>query len=345
MPRPKKDAPPAKQPKRVTLQDIADIAGVNKMVVSNALNDTRSVAPATRERIKQIARDLNYVPNYAARALTTGRTGIVAVLIGGPSEYFYASMIDLLEQCTRADNFNLLLIRTPNEVKDLINATGNVRVDGAIAVDMLGLVQEFQSHSHIPCVSIATIKRDYVDNVITDLSSSVEEALRLMMANGRRRIAYLATGWTMAREAEVRAGTYYRVMRQEGREPEMIDVSTDILDVVGINFKAYIEQHGCPDALFCQNDETAITVFKVLRDSGYRVPDDVLLVGCDGQRHMRFFDPPLSTIVQPLEEMCIKAWQFLLRRIEQPNIPHQEAVFQGKLVVTRSLVPNASTGD
>jgi DNA-binding LacI/PurR family transcriptional regulator len=339
MPRRKNDPSCPPRRKMVTLQDIADVAGVNKMVVSNALNDTRSVAPATRERIKQIAREMNYVPNLAARALTTGRTGLVALLVGGPSEYYYGTMIDFLEQCTRADNYRLMLVRTPGEVKELIRATGNVRVDGAIVVDMLGLVDEFRSHTNLPCVSIASIGRSHVDNVIIDLSSGVEEALRLMIGAGRQRIAYLVTGWSMAREAEVRAGTYRRVMREDGREPEIINVNTDLLDVVLDNLAAYIQEHGCPDALLCQNDETAISAFQVLRDLSYKVPDDVLLVGCDGQRHMRFFDPPLSTIVQPLEEMCIQAWSFLQQRITTPDLPPQEAVFHGKLAVRPSLVP------
>lgn len=343
MPRRKNDTSDRLRPKRVTLQDIANVAGVNKMVVSNALNDTRSVAPATRERIKQIAKELNYVPNLAARALTTGRTGLVAVLVGGPSEYYYGTMIDYLEQCTRADDYHLMLVRTPNEVKDLISATGNVRVDGAIAVDMLGLVNEFQAHSNIPCISIASIERDYVDNVIIDLSEGVEEALRLMVEAKRQRIAYLVTGWSMAREAEVRAGTYLRIMRETGREPEIINVDTDLLDVVLDNFQAYIQEKGCPDALLCQNDETAMSAYHVLRELGYSIPGDVLLVGCDGQRHMRYFDPPLSTVVQPIEEMCLKAWEFLLRRIENPGIPQQQATFHGQLVVRPSLVPGVKS--
>jgi DNA-binding LacI/PurR family transcriptional regulator len=341
MPRPKNDSPDANRPKRVTLQDIADVVGVNKMVVSNALNNTRSVAPATREKIKQIAREMNYVPNFAARALTTGRTGIVAAVIGGPSEFYYAAMIDFLEQCTRADDFNLMLVRTPREVNELLSASGSIKADGAIAVDMLGLVNKFQAQSRIPCVSIGTVGFTQVDSVTIDLSESVTEALGLMIAAGRQRVAYLVTGWLMAREDEVRTQTYLEVMRKQGRTPEIINVETDLLDVVEDNLKAYLEEHGCPNALLCQNDETAMSAFRVLKDLGYTVPDDILLVGCDGQRHMRLFDPPLSTIVQPIEEMCIQAWSFLHQRILSPNLPHQKAVFQGKLVVRTSLISPA----
>lgn len=329
------------RPKRVTLQDIADVAGVKKMVVSNALNGTRRVAPATREKIRQIAREMDYIPNFAARALTTGRTGIVAILSGRLSEPYYANMVDLLEKHINADGFHLMLMRTPNEVKKLVNATGNIAVDGVIAVDMLGLVNEFSSQSSIPCVSIGTAGRSFVDNVIVDLREGVDEALRIMIASKRRRIAYLVTAPSMELETEVRARAYLEAMQRANQVPEIINVSTDDPEAVERKFKVHLIEHGCPDALQCQNDETAMCAFRVFKDLGFKVPSDVLLVGCDGQRHMRYFDPPLSTIVQPVEEMCAAAWKFLQARITQPGLPHQVATFQGKLVVTESLVPSS----
>jgi DNA-binding LacI/PurR family transcriptional regulator len=333
------EMPARKRPKRVTLQDIADVAGVKKMVVSNALNDTRSVAPATREKIKRIAKELNYIPNFAARALTTGRTGIIAVMSGPLNEPYYANMVHLLEKHINTDGYNLMLMRTPSEVKELVNATGNIAVDGAIAVDMHGLVNEFQSNSNIPCVSIGTMERSFVDNVLVDLSESVDEALRLMIAAGRKRIAYLVTASGMAHESEVRTRAYLDAMQRVDQKPEIINVATDVLEAVERKFKIYVLEHGCPDALQCQNDDTAMCAFRVLKDLGYSIPKDVLLVGCDGQSHMRYFDPPLSTIAQPMEKMCAAAWRFLKQRIAQPDLDHQAFTFQGDLIVRESLVP------
>ena len=330
--------PIPERPKRVTLQDIADVAGVKKMVVSNALNGTRSVAPATRERVKRIALEMNYIPNFAARALTRGHTGIIAILSGPLSEPYYAGMIHLLERHVTANGFHLMLMRTPGEVKELVNATGNIAVDGAIAVDMQSLVNEFRSHPTIPCVAIGTSEQSWVDSVVVDLSEGVEDALNLMIAAGRRRIAYLATALVMERPTEVRARTYWSVMRAAGQVPEIINVLTDDVDETEEKLKTYIEKNGCPDALLCQNDQTAMCAFQVFRDLGFKVPTDVLLVGCDGQRQMKYFDPPLSTIVQPMDEMCATAWRFLQARLAQPDLPHQTATLQGQLLVRPSLM-------
>ena len=176
-----------------------------------------------------------------------------------------------------------------------------------------------------------------MDNVVVDLSASVQEALDLMLASGRGRIAYLVTADYLARDSEVRARAYRAAMQRANQTPEIINVDTDDADVVETRFRAYVQENGAPDALLCQNDETAMCAFRVLRDFGCRVPDDVLLVGCDGQQHTRYFDPPLSTIEQPMQEMCALAWQFLSRRMDQPDLPHQEATLEGKLVVRESL--------
>ncbi len=338
-------SPEVERPKRVTLQDIADVAGVKKMVVSNALNGTRSVAPATRERVQRIAREMNYIPNFAARALTMGRTGIIAILSGSLSEPYYAEMVHFLERHLTANGFHLMLMRTPGEVRDIAHATGNVAVDGAIAVDMQGLVNEFKSHPTVPCVAIGTSEQGFVDSVVVDLSAGVEEALGLMMAAGRRRIAYLVTANVMRQPTEVRARVYFRSMERAGQTPEIINVHTDDIDKTELKLEAYFREFGCPDELLCQNDATAMCDFRVLKELGLKVPDDVLLVGCDGQRQMKYFDPPLSTIAQPMEEMCALAWQFLQRRLVQPDLPLQTTTLEGKLIVRRSLVPTIANRD
>lgn len=338
MPRAKKENPVASRPKRVTLQDIAKIAGVHIMTVSDALNDTRSVAPATREKIKRIAQEMNYVPNHAARALATGRTGAIAILSGAMNEPYYANMVHFIERHLNSDGYKLMLVRTPWEVKDLLNATGNSAADGAIAIDMHHLVSEFRARKALPCVSIGTFDNSFVDHVIVDLSAGVEEAIRLMLDAKRRRIALVVTAPGLAEEGEVRAGAYFSMMKSAGQTPEIINVNTNVFTTVRSRLRAYIEQNGSPDALLCQNDETAMCAYRVLRDCGYKIPEDVLLVGCDGQLHMEYFDPPLSTIVQPMEEICETAWLFLQHRMANPDLPLQRASVEGKLVVRPSLI-------
>jgi DNA-binding LacI/PurR family transcriptional regulator len=103
--------------------------------------------------------------------------------------------------------------------------------------------------------------------------------------------------------------------------------------------KAYIARHGCPDGLFYFNDDVAIGAFRALRDLGLRIPQDVALVGCAGIEDTAYHDPPLSTIAQPIEEMCVTALSFLIGRIKEPSIPVQQIVLQPRLEVRGSSLP------
>ena len=324
------------------MQDIADAAGVHIMTVSNALSGQRKVAPATRERVRQIARELHYVPNSAARALVTGRTGVIAVMSGPLNEPFYANMVYLLEQQMLAEDYKVLLLRKPDEVKDLIYATGNTAVDGAIAVDRTDVVEEFRIHSAVPCVAVGTYGRTLMqtikaDLVAVDLSAGVAAALDYMIGADCRKIAYVATVDFMASDEEIRARTYRSHLKKAKLARRFINLQTELFDEMTPRLKLEIEANGCPDALLCQNDDVAMCAYRALRDLSFRVPDDVLLVGCDGQKHMNCFDPPLSTIAQPMEAICAQAWQFLRQRIAQPSLPLQHATLQGELIVRASL--------
>lgn len=324
------------------MEDIAKLAGVHSRTVADALKGTGRVAPVTRENVLRIAKELNYIPNAAAGALATGRTGNIAVLSGPLNESFYANMVHLLETYLTANGYEMTLVRTRRAVNDLVQATQTSQVDGVIVIGINQLAEEFlhlRNSSSQPCVCIDTSSPDFVDHITVNLRPPVEEALQIMLAAGRRRIAYVVNNRDEEAHIEVRMGTYLKVMEEAGRVPEMIDVNTTVRPEERIRgIKVYLEENGCPDALLCQNDETALCTYRALAGLGYRLPDDALLVGCDGLPFMEFFEPPLSTIALPTEEICALAAQFLQQRMAAPGIPIQQATLQGRLVVRKSLL-------
>lgn len=160
-----------------------------------------------------------------------------------------------------------------------------------------------------------------------------------MLDAGRQRIAYVLNNRDEAFHTEVRVATYLQMMEKASRVPEVIDVNTAMCPEERVQeIKTYIEENGCPDALLCQNDETAIYTFRAVGSLGFRIPEDALLVGCDGLPYMEFFDPPLSTIALPMAEICAVAAQFLQRRLASPSLPIQQATLQGRLMVRKSLM-------
>lgn len=311
------------------------------MTVSRVIKGMNGVGPATRERVLRIAQELNYTANLSARALATGKTGVIAVISGALNQHYYANIVHLLESQITNSGYQMQLLHTHSDVRDLISSTNASAVDGVIIAGKYHLVEEFRALApqvFRSCVFIDTAKHEATDCIHSNLEPAVMEALECMIAAGRTRIAYVGHFDAVISIAtpEERMKTYLAVMEREGRRPELIGTNPgQILNLETL--QQHIEAQGAPDGLLCVNDETAMYVYRALRNAGYRIPEDVLLVGCDGLPFMQCFDPPLSTIAQPMEDICALAWQFLQARIANPDTPFQQATFDAQLIVRPSL--------
>ncbi|BCM92060.1 catabolite control protein A [Abditibacteriota bacterium] len=331
----------------VTLQHVADLAGVHPMTVSNALKGTGRVSDLTREKIQRIARELDYKPNLAARALVTGRTGSVAVATGPVSEHFYAHLLSLLENELKTSDYKMLFLRSRDLGRDLLSTLRNNAVDGIIAIDAFPDLRDYtRASSRVPpCVYAGVFDPDDVialpvDHIKIDLSRAVREAVGTLISNCSQ-VAYVVSNDIMSEYREVRANVYIEMMEAAGRTPNVIKLGiggdTSRRDLTRANMVEYLKTHPLPDGMLCQNDEMAMGVYRALRDLGLRIPDDVQLVGCDGLKDMKYFDPALASIVQPSEEMCALAWQFLQRRLTHPETPVQEATLYSRFEARESV--------
>lgn len=342
-----KDTQPAQDEKpfkTVTLKDIAKVAGVTSMTVSRVMKGEGYVAPATRETVLRIAQELNYTTNLAGRALRTGRTGAIAIVSGSLDLPYCANIVHLLDSLLSASGFQMRLLHSRSDIQNLIRRTSSSAVDGIIVAGKHYLFEELRAEQKgiaQPCVYLGIVKPTGVDHIHSNLAPAVEKALELMMDAGRKRIAFVGIGVGIDNSGwEIRPRTYVSAMEKAGRVPEFISAIPSY-DVPGSErvrlLKEYFQAHGCPDGLLCINDDIAIQTYRALMDLGIRTPQDTLLVGCDGLPIMEYFEPPLSTIAQPMEEMCALAWKFLQNRMANPDIELQEMNFDAELVVRRSL--------
>ena len=334
----------------VTLQDVAQRAGVHVMTVSNALKGTGRMTETTRATICRIAAELNYKPNRAARALVTGRTGAVAVVSGPVSEHFYAHVGHLLELELAASQTQMIFMCSRHPEQELQFLIQSGMVDGLIAIDAFSELCALSSTpgAILPCVYAGVLHPELapslsVDSIAVDLSVAAQDAVQSLLDSGCERVAYLVSNKGMAQSQDVRARTYRAAMERAGRRLEIIsvDIGTDTSrrDLTRTRLVKHLREHPAPDGLLCQNDEMAIAAYRALLDVGLRVPDDVQLIGCDGLADLDFFDPPIATLVQPVEQMCALAWQFLQTRLAQPEVPLQQAVLCAHLQKRASLAP------
>lgn len=98
----------------------------------------------------------------------------------------------------------------------------------------------------------------------------------------------------------------------------------------------YVKENGAPEAIFCHSDDAALGIYRGLCDAGITVPREVALVGCDGIEDTEYLECPLTTLVQPVAEMCATAWSFLQQRLDDRTRRAQHAVLSPKLAIRQS---------
>lgn len=322
----------------VTQEQIARALGISRQLVTFALAGYPQVSAKSRDRILAAAREMGYRPNPHARALRRKRTNIAALWIPDQISTHYAHVTRELNHLVKESRFELIISEVG--AADQSHILSHVPVDGIIAVDSLLPVEghlKTSSAKSIPVVSMGAYGSNKTDYVQVDLLSGTSEAMTHLIESGYRRIAHATFAIKDSPQANRRLG-YLRAMRKAGLEPEFIyyPFSERQRPITRQLIQDYVREHGCPEAIFCHSDDAAIGIYRGLCDIKVRVPEQVALVGCDGIVDTEYLECPLTTLVQPVSEMCSTAWRFLLERLEKPSAPVQRAVLKSHLVIRES---------
>lgn len=317
-----------------TLADVGEAAGVSAMAASTVLNGAQTssrIAPETRERILSAAARLRYRPNAAARALANRRMdtlGVAAVIDGGTlNSYFLEIFNGILEAAARHDQNTTVFAlhdwgRDPARLMNLCDG----RIDGLILLapklnqETVKLLPE-----HTPFVALhANEPLPNIVNIETDEERGAYEMMRLVIAQGHRRIMHIAgPPYLLAGERRLRA--YKRALagaRIPVDEKLIVTVPQLIRERGREVMLAWLQEHAgapLPQAIFCVNDSVATGCLEALAEMGLRVPEDVSIVGFDDTIAARTTMPQLATVRQPLRAMGNRAVEVLMHRIAEHN--------------------------
>jgi len=326
---------------RITIKDIAQQTGLSYSTVSRALHDEDSpyVSQKTRSLVRQVARQLGYVPNAAARSLVTGQTNTIALMMVDAYTPYYAAVLRRLTRVAEERGFMVAMERwTPPGAHDGPPDFLRWPVAGALAYDARYVYadkMQFLRQHGLPVVEMGVVVGPSGDRVVADLASGTRQAIEHLLAPGRRRVA-MVVNQTAIDFDDQRAVTYREVMAEAGLEPEWILVDQQTRATARERIRAYAGEKTLPEALFCINDEVAVGAQRGLLELGAKVPGDVALVGCDGIEDTLYHTPSISTLVHPSAAMCHQGLEFLANRIEQPDLPDQVALLPMELAVRES---------
>jgi LacI family transcriptional regulator len=322
----------------VTQAQIAEKLGISRQLVTFALGGYPQVSKESRARILAAALEMGYRPNPHARAMLRKKTGIIALWIPDQISTHYSHVARELGRLVKQAGQELIISEVG--AADMKQIWTHVPFDGICAVDASKAVQlELKSLAgkSVPVVSLGSYSSSDTDNVHVDMEAGTMQAMQHLIGSGFRRIAH-ATFVRKNIAGESRRIGYTNAMREAGLETEFINypLSERQRPVARQLIRDYIAEHGKPEAIFCHSDDAALGIYRGLCDAGIRVPADIALVGCDGIEDTEYLECPLTTLVQPVAEMCDAAWQFLQNRLAEPTIPIQQTILTPQLAIRAS---------
>jgi len=310
--------PKAQKPRSsraITLKDVAEVVGVSMQTVSYALNGTGSVSEELRAKIREVTRQMSYRPNRSAKAMRTGRSNTIGLVVNNMSNPFFAELAQAIERAAASARYAVLLIDARGEevespeTLDRIEALTSHPVDGVVSTANFKSVRNLD----LPVVFISgdpirSRDRSGSDNLAGVL---VEHLIEL----GHTRFGLVTS--PRPGGVPVRRQTTLEVLERH-KLAVAWEYVTPASERVDENVFPYLARRNVT-AIVCSNDVVAISVLGALRHLKIRVPDDVSVVGYDGIAWSAIVTPSLTTVRSPFAEIGRAAIHLLSDRLKDPN--------------------------
>jgi DNA-binding LacI/PurR family transcriptional regulator len=328
----------------ITIKDIAKEAGVSHTTVSRALRSDSRITPETTERILQLAQELGYVPNLIAQSLNAQRTYTIGMLVTSVADPVVMDFMEGAEDVAQKQGYCIFLSTSRNDPIREFNVVDTFqrrRVDGVIVVasrtgDQYRLALD---RIQVPLVLLDSEEvNDTHPAINIDNVGGASLAVAHLLALGHRRIGYIG--------ALTRPSTNAKRLSGYTQTLEQAQIQIDPTWVVNPPVEDDIEcgrlgvEHCLAagvTAIFCYNDQIAISALNSCYHKGIAIPQQLSIVGFDDVRPASYVNPPLTTVRQPLQEMGKRAMKMVLGLIDKTPVQNEQ--LECELVVRASVAP------
>jgi LacI family transcriptional regulator len=332
--------------RRLDIRDVAKHARVSIATVSRTINRVPTVDKQLAERVWKAIGELNYFPNTQARALVSGRTRLLGLLVSEITNPFFPELIEGFEEIAVANGYEILIGSTNY---DLARMTTCIRrmlerhVEG-VAVMTFGIEQpllEELSSRDIPMVFVdAGPPSPLVRALVVDYRKGIHEGVQHLAALGHRNIAFIS-GPLRQGSAQSRKIAFIESMEEIGvhPNPEWLIEGDHTLEGGVHAMQHLLSLSEQPTAVMCSNDMTAIGALRILARAGLKVPQDMSVIGFDDIHLAEFVYPPLTTVRMSRKDLARGAFESL-RSVTENVEPSQER----HLTIPTRLIVRQSTG-
>lgn len=333
-----------------TLTDVARMAGVSKMTVSNVINNKPGMTEDTRQRVLRAIEQSGYIANSVARVLAGHSMNLIGVIIPQFGSSYLTEIVHGISTAVEAADFDLAIFTTSNNITRERERAKLLRslADGVLLV--MPVADEHQIF--LGAVPVVTINADGPYTVQSDNTSGGRLAAQHLLDLGHRRIANVRfpSGPVTPKEDVVfitradvleRQESFLRTLLEAGISvPAEYLIESDYADLqaetAGRRLLALPEP---PTAIFASSDDVAIGLLRAAHSMGLRVPDDVSIIGFDDVPQVANLRPSLTTVRQPLQAMGAAAAQIVSDLARGRKPPEPQPCFPTTLIVRDSTAP------
>jgi LacI family transcriptional regulator len=336
-------------PGRVTIREVAKLAGVSTATVSAVINQSKYVSPELRERVEQAVDQLGYQPNLVARSLKVSETKTIGLVFTNITSPIWPPLVRTAQKVTQQAGYDTFLITTDEDVereRTSLQSLLSKRVDGIVITPAFA-----ENHAHIrranTYVPVVVLERKVpgIESVVTNNGEVSYQAVSHLIDHGRRRIGLLTIP-VLGSNIAGRISGYRRALRENGIYDPALIREADFVGESAFDLALDLLSEADIDAIFTTSQSTAMGAYRAAKQIGRRIPDDLALFGYDDVPWMEIVDSPLSTIRQPVEEIARLATELLLGCLEEGSeLPGATHILESTLIVRRSCGCRGSSAD
>lgn len=323
-----------------TLVQIAKKAGVSIATVSRFLNDTGNVSPATRQKVLQAIRELEY---DSALSRPDAILQTILVLVPDFVNPFYASIIDGIQQTAHENRFEIFLVQTkdiypnPNHYASLVkrgNFAGVLWLCSTPPAALLSVLEHF-----CPIVMCCEYPEDHPCSYVSiDDVTAAYRAVKYLISTGCEKIGFVNCSLKYKYARHRREG-YLRALADAGLKfnPEWyVTVPSIDYTLAYSSILQTLNADSIPDAFFTCSDVYAAATINAAQSLGIRVPEKLSVIGVDNVEASRMIHPTITTISQPGFQMGQQACSILAEKINTPDTPHRQIFLNTELIIRES---------
>jgi LacI family transcriptional regulator len=317
---------------KIDIRGVASHARVSIATVSRTINHVPTVDPELAARVWSAVAELNYFPNTQARALVSGKSKLLGLIVSEITNPFFPELIQEFERFAVERGYEILIASTSHDVKKMEMCSRRMlerKVDG-VAIMTFGiqdlLLDRFVAERIPAVVMDVTSVHPNTTVLSVDYRAGILEGVAHLRALGHSKIGFIS-GPLRLRSATTRKQAFLHSLRELGLKPTaswMVE-GDHTLDGGRDAMQAILAQKQWPTAVMCSNDMTAIGVQHALFEAGLKVPDDFSLIGFDDIHLTEYTIPPLTTVRMACADLAQNAVRCLLSHVEPDGRPQETA--------------------